>query len=218
MSTDGGQTFPTVFTVPFESAIPALAVAQNGTVGLLDTALFNNDLLTQFWELSANLQPLQLTAGSGNLTLSDFTDGLRYVRDPYIGDYEGLVRKSAQRHTCRTIPSQPPRLRLCPQGRNRTRRRRTRRSPKAGRRRSLFQHRSSQGLSGRMAGGAGDSSAVRTHLFRPAAQGGDAGGMILGADNFLKRGHAPAKQFQFAVLHDPRRSATATGARRFAVD
>jgi hypothetical protein len=91
MSTDGGQTFPTVFTVPFESAIPALAVAQNGTVGLLDTALFNNDLLTQFWELSANLQPLQLTAGSGNLTLSDFTDGLRYARDPYIGDYEGLV-------------------------------------------------------------------------------------------------------------------------------
>ena len=39
------------------------------------------------------------------------------------------------RHSCLA------RLRLCPQRRDRTRRRRTRRSPQAGRRRSLFEHR-----------------------------------------------------------------------------
>jgi TolB-like protein len=37
-----------------------------------------------------------------------------------------LARKSAQRSSCRFVGSQSPRLRLCPQGRDRTRRRRTR--------------------------------------------------------------------------------------------
>ena len=75
------------------------------------------------------------------------------------------------------IPSQPPRLRLCPQRRDRTRRRRTRRSPEAERRRSFFEHRPPEGRSGCMVGGAEDPRAVRSHLFRRSAQGRDAGGM-----------------------------------------
>jgi adenylate cyclase len=56
-----------------------------------------------------------------------------------------LVRKSAHGHSRRTGPPQPPRRRLCPQRRYGTRRRRTRRSPEAGRRRSLFEHRPFEG-------------------------------------------------------------------------
>jgi TolB-like protein len=45
------------------------------------------------------------------------------------GDH--LARKSAQRRSCPTGHTQPPRRRVCPQRRNRTRRRRARRSPQA---------------------------------------------------------------------------------------
>jgi TolB-like protein len=88
-----------------------------------------------------------------------------------------LARESAQRHSCCTGRSRPTRLRLCPQRRNRTRRRRTRRSPKAEQQRSFFQHCPPEGPSWCVVGGAEDPRPPRSHLFRRAAQGRNAGGI-----------------------------------------
>ena len=66
-------------------------------------------------------------------------------------------------------------------GETRTRRRRTRRSPQAERRRSLFEHRPLEGR--RIIRGAEDPRLVRSHLFRRPAQGRDAGGMTVTGSN-----------------------------------
>jgi hypothetical protein len=102
MSMDGGNTFsaPLVIKgggVPFTAALPGLAVAQNGTVGLLDTALVagGRDLETQFWEFSKNLnKTFMLAAGHPELDLSRFPDASLAPpvgSQPYIGDYQGLI-------------------------------------------------------------------------------------------------------------------------------
>jgi hypothetical protein len=93
MSGNGGLNFPTSFTVPANSGLPALAVAQNGVVGLLDTALVGGNLVTQMWELNGTtLVPFMLKAKHPELDLSSFPNGNPAVAfQPYIGDYEGLI-------------------------------------------------------------------------------------------------------------------------------
>ena len=86
-----------------------------------------------------------------------------------------LARKSAQRHSFLPARSQPPRLRLSSKRRDRTRRRRTRRSPQTEPRRPLFEHRSFEGL--RIGGDAEDPRPIRSHLFHRATQGRSAGRM-----------------------------------------
>jgi hypothetical protein len=97
-SMNGGLTWPTVFTVPGNSGLPALSVAQNGTVGLLDTALAGGNLVTQVWELNGfNLTPYMLAAGHPQLNVSSFPDNMpAFTFQPYIGDYEGLTTLNNQ--------------------------------------------------------------------------------------------------------------------------
>jgi TolB-like protein/Tfp pilus assembly protein PilF len=85
------------------------------------------------------------------------------------------LEKSAQRQSGSTVRSRPSRLCLWPQRRNRTRHRRTRRSPQIKRRRSFFKHRPPEG--GQAAGSAEDPRLVRSHLFRRAAQSRHARGV-----------------------------------------
>src|SRR5439155_10346815 len=63
---------------------------------------------------------------------------------------------------------------LCPQRRDRTRRRRARRSQEAERRRQFFEYRP---FEAHLLGGAGGPRVIRSHLFRRPAQGGGAGGV-----------------------------------------
>jgi hypothetical protein len=89
-STDGGETWGTGatnhLTIAGPSALPSLAVASNGEVGLLCTYLNNaNRLGTLFVQATANLATQEAS------TLSLFPDNNPATQfDPYIGDYEDL--------------------------------------------------------------------------------------------------------------------------------
>lgn len=92
-STDGGQTwaekFATKATPNFKSALPYLAVADNGAVGLLYTAQ-NIDQGVSYLETHF-VQTGNDFKRSTDTLLSRFTDGNPLsTSDPYIGDYEGL--------------------------------------------------------------------------------------------------------------------------------
>ena len=92
-STDGGRTWAKTFatnaTPNFKSALPYLAVADNGAVGLLYTAQDIDHgvsfLETHFVQTGNDFKR------STDTLLSRFTDGNPpSTFDPYIGDYEGL--------------------------------------------------------------------------------------------------------------------------------
>ena len=92
-STDGGadwhQVFATSGTAGSKAALPYLAVADNGTVGLLYTSLtLNNNasyLETHFVQTGDDFATFTDTM------LSKFKDGVPPLEgQPYIGDYEGL--------------------------------------------------------------------------------------------------------------------------------
>jgi TolB-like protein len=107
-----------------------------------------------------------------------------------------MARKGAPRHSEIAVRAPPSRLGLCPQRRDRTRRRRTRRSPAIARRRSLSKHRPRKGLSRRiLGGGAEDPRLVRRHLSRRVAEGWNA-----------RRMNAIRRKWRFRSLcHKPRR-------------
>ena len=128
-------------------------------------------------------------------------------RDPQIGLFysrigcahllqsrtdEAIVWCEKARNATPAHPQLPhiPRLCLCSQRRDRTRRRRARRSPQAGRRRSLFQHRPLAGR--RILGGAEGPRLGRNHLFRRSAQGRGAGGMNPNRPSSSRPRSAPA--------------------------
>jgi hypothetical protein len=67
---------------------------------------------------------------------------------------EGLVRQGAQCSSRVAVRARPPCLGVWPQGRDRTRRHRARRSPQATRRGCLFEHRPVEGHFRRIRGGA----------------------------------------------------------------
>ena len=86
LSTDGGATWSQVFTGPANSAMPAAAIAGNGTIGLVYTALVGANLETHF------VQSKDSFATNFKEVLSRFPDGNPEVTfDPYIGDYFDLV-------------------------------------------------------------------------------------------------------------------------------
>jgi hypothetical protein len=95
---DGGLTRVAVFDAPANTALPALAVNSNGTVGLLYTQLRNGNLETHFDELRFDFSTSKLQQRTDDI-LSTFPDGTpALVLDgngkpigPYIGDYEGLT-------------------------------------------------------------------------------------------------------------------------------
>ena len=94
-------------------------------------------------------RPVQILTGSIEEAIPLVEQAIRLSpRDPYIGHLvlpdracasaaiahrrgDRLARKGAQRQSGTPARSRAPRLRLCPQRRDRTRRRRTRRSPQA---------------------------------------------------------------------------------------
>jgi adenylate cyclase len=138
----------------------------------------------------AHIGQCKLYTGSIEETIPILEQVIRLSpRDPFIGSWynriglvhllqsrgDYLARKGAQRDAGTSRTSRLPRLRLCPQRRDRTRRRRTCRSSETGRRRSFFKHRPREGL--QTFGGAEDSRVVRNHIFRRSAQGRNAGGM-----------------------------------------
>jgi uncharacterized repeat protein (TIGR01451 family) len=82
-STDGGKTFQLVYSAVEPSALPALAVAADGTVGLLFATLVNGNMEVHFFK-----------AAKGNfnqtkeLVLASFPDNdPNRQYDPYLGDY-----------------------------------------------------------------------------------------------------------------------------------
>jgi hypothetical protein len=86
MSKDGGQHWKKVFTTADHTALPALAIAGNGTVGLLYTEFTNGNLETHLVQSASDF------SGKSDETLSRFVDNsVPVVFQPYIGDYEGLV-------------------------------------------------------------------------------------------------------------------------------
>jgi hypothetical protein len=85
-STDGGKTWNVIFNAPTNTAIPEVAIDNNGTIGLLYTQLANGNLATHFSE-SAN----DFGSRSDDI-LATFPNGSPAMEyPPYIGDYEGLV-------------------------------------------------------------------------------------------------------------------------------
>ncbi len=86
LSTDSGASWSKIFTTPADSALPALAIAANGTVGLLYTSYDGTNLETHLVQSSNNF------TSNTDLLLSKFADqSLVSDFDPYIGDYEDLV-------------------------------------------------------------------------------------------------------------------------------
>ena len=94
-STDGGYTFVGgyVYTTAADrpSSLPALAVAQNGTVGLLLTELFAGNLETHLIQApNGNFNSFFTT----DTTLASFPNNTPPKKcgdcDPYIGDYQDL--------------------------------------------------------------------------------------------------------------------------------
>lgn len=92
-STDGGATWVEKFTTSTadKAALPALAVANSGAVGLLYTAQHIDDAGNSFLETHF-VQTGDDFASSTDILLSRFADGNPpKVFEPYIGDYQGLV-------------------------------------------------------------------------------------------------------------------------------
>ena len=86
LSTNGGANWLQVFVGPPNSAMAAAAIAANGTVGLLYTALVGANLETHF------VQSTNSFATNFEQLLSRFPDGNPAVTfEPYIGDYIDLV-------------------------------------------------------------------------------------------------------------------------------
>jgi hypothetical protein len=92
-SLNGGETWANSYTVAGPSALPALAVASSGEVGLLETdySAGPKTLDTWFYQLAPDLSSV------GSLQeLATFPDGTPAgTTDPYIGDYEGLTTQGA---------------------------------------------------------------------------------------------------------------------------
>ena len=85
-STNGGTDWTQVFSTPSNSALPALAIAGNGTVGLLYTRFTEGNLETHLTQSVNNF------TSSSDETLSRFKDNTPVpVFDPYIGDYQVLL-------------------------------------------------------------------------------------------------------------------------------
>jgi hypothetical protein len=85
-SNNAGAAWNNVFNAPANTGLPALAVSNNGTVGLLYTRFNNNNLETHFVRTRNNF------AAVNDATLERFPDGNPVpAGNPYIGDYEGLV-------------------------------------------------------------------------------------------------------------------------------
>ena len=85
-SKDGGATWAQVYETRARGALPALAVAGNGTVGLMYTAFLYLKLETHLVQTNDGFSHFSDTV------LSRFVDSsLSPEFDPYIGDYEVLV-------------------------------------------------------------------------------------------------------------------------------
>jgi len=86
LSLNGGATWDEIYTTPPASALPAVAIAGNGAVGLLFTFYDGVFLETHF------VQSQNAFATKTDVTLSRFADlSLKKQFEPYIGDYEDLV-------------------------------------------------------------------------------------------------------------------------------
>jgi hypothetical protein len=84
-STNGGVNWSPAFTTATNTGLPALAIAQNGAVGLLYTRFGSGNLETHFLQTADGFDTIS------DLTLSSFTDGdPAPAFDPYIGDYQDL--------------------------------------------------------------------------------------------------------------------------------
>jgi uncharacterized repeat protein (TIGR01451 family) len=85
-SSDAGQTWRRVFTADTNSAMPTLAVADNGAVGLMYTRMRSGLLETRFLQSADNF-----TSVLQDIVLASFPDNTPLpIRHPYIGDYEDL--------------------------------------------------------------------------------------------------------------------------------
>lgn len=86
LSTDGGSHWTTAYDAGPGTALPALAVASNGTAGLLFTKLASGYLETHFAQSNASFSTIS------EQTLSRFANGTPALQfQPYIGDYQDLV-------------------------------------------------------------------------------------------------------------------------------
>jgi hypothetical protein len=86
VSINSGASWTEVYTTPTNCGLPAVAIATNGTIGLLYTRLAAGNLETHLVESADTF------AKSTDFTLSRFPDGTPdVVFDPYIGDYMDLV-------------------------------------------------------------------------------------------------------------------------------
>ena len=86
LSSNAGVSWNEIFTTPGDSALPAVAIAGNGVIGLLHTFYDGTNLETRL------VQSADEFATQTDLTLSKFADGsLMPDFDPYIGDYQDLV-------------------------------------------------------------------------------------------------------------------------------
>jgi len=93
---DGGLTWSLPRSVEMNTALPAVAVAQNGKIGLLYTALTGGrfpKLETHFSQITQNdiLDPNNFETLRTNEVLSSFRNNdPRSQFDPYIGDYQDV--------------------------------------------------------------------------------------------------------------------------------
>lgn len=86
-STDFGQHFTMGFSPSAPAALPALAVAANGTVGLLYTVATNGNLETHLFQAQGG----DFTGTTSDVVLSQFPDGTTTITiNPYVGDYQDL--------------------------------------------------------------------------------------------------------------------------------
>ena len=86
LSSNAGVTWNEIFTTSGDSALPAVAIADNGVIGLLYTFYDGTNLETHF------VQSPDEFGTQTDVTLSKFSDqSLSPDFDPYIGDYEDVV-------------------------------------------------------------------------------------------------------------------------------
>jgi hypothetical protein len=86
-SGNGGGTWAVVLNLPAGTGLPALAVANNGTVGLLYTQLTAAGNLETHFAQSRN----DFTTRLDNVIATFPNNEFQNPGQPYIGDYEGLV-------------------------------------------------------------------------------------------------------------------------------